>query len=39
LLLDEESSGLAGLEELTGKPVRLQTEAMFEQDRFDVVLM
>jgi ribonuclease G len=39
LLLDEESSGLAELEELTGKPIRLQTEAMFEQDRFDVVLM
>jgi len=39
LLLDEESSGLAELEELTGKPVRLQSEAMFEQDRFDVVLM
>lgn len=39
LLLDEESSGLAELEELTGKPIRLQSEAMFEQDRFDVVLM
>ncbi|MFQ5636090.1 MAG: Rne/Rng family ribonuclease, partial [Gammaproteobacteria bacterium] len=39
LLLDEESSGLAELEELTGKPIRLQTEAMFEQGRFDVVLM
>jgi len=39
LLLDEESSGLAELEELTGKPIRLQSESMFEQDRFDVVLM
>jgi len=39
LLLDEESSGLAELEELTGKPIRLQSEAMFAQDRFDVVLM
>jgi len=39
LLLDEESSGLAELEELTGKPIRLQSEAMFEQSRFDVVLM
>ena len=39
LLLDEESSGLAELEELTGKPIRLQSEAMFEQGRFDVVLM
>ncbi len=39
LLLDEESSGLAELEELTGKPIRLQTETMFAPDRFDVVLM
>ncbi|MAF84634.1 MAG: ribonuclease G [Gammaproteobacteria bacterium] len=39
LLLDEESSGLAELEELTGKPIRLQAETMFAPDRFDVVLM
>ena len=39
LLLDEESSGLAELEELTGKPIRLQAEAMFAADRYDVVLM
>ena len=39
LLIDEESSGLAELEELTGTPIRLQSEAMFEQSRFDVVLM
>ena len=39
LLLDEESSGLAELEELTGKPIRLQAEALFAPDRFDVVLM
>ncbi len=39
LLLDEESSGLAELEELTGKPIRLQNETMFAPDRFDVVLM
>jgi ribonuclease G len=39
LLLDEESAALAALEELTGKPIRLQTETMCEQDRFDVVLM
>ena len=38
LLLDEESSGLAELEELTGKPIRLHSEAMFAPDRFDVVL-
>jgi ribonuclease G len=39
LLLDEEASGLAELEELTGKPIRLQSETMFNPDRFDVVLM
>jgi len=39
LLLDEESSGLAELEELTGSPIRLQTETMVGHDRFDVVLM
>jgi len=38
-LLDEEATGLAELEELTGKPIRLQSEALFAQDRFDVVLM
>jgi ribonuclease G len=39
LLLDEESSGIAELEELTGSPIRLQTETMVGHDRFDVVLM
>lgn len=39
LLLDEESDGLAELEELTGKPIRLQTEALYAQDHFDVVLL
>jgi ribonuclease G len=39
LMLDEESSGLAELEELTGRPIRLQTETMVGPDRFDVVLM
>jgi ribonuclease G len=39
LLLDEESAALAELEDLTGKPIRLQTETMCERDRFDVVLM
>ena len=38
LLLDEESAGVAELEELTGKPIRLQAESMFEHGRFDVVL-
>ncbi len=39
LLLDEESSGIAELEELTGKPIRLQTESLYAQDQFDVVLV
>ena len=38
-LLDEESNSLAELEEFTGKPIRLQTESGYAQDRFDVVLM
>ena len=39
LLLDEESASLAELEEMTGKPIRLQTETMFIPERFDVMLM
>ncbi|NND36890.1 MAG: ribonuclease G [Gammaproteobacteria bacterium] len=39
LLLDEESSGLAEIEESTGRPIRLQTEALYMQDQYDVVLM
>jgi ribonuclease G len=39
MLLDEESASLAELEEFTGKPIRLQTESMYVQDQFDVVLM
>jgi len=39
LLLDEESSSIAELEELTGKSIRLQTESLYAQDQFDVVLV
>lgn len=39
LLLDEESATLAELEEATAKPIRLQTEALYAQDQYDVVLM
>ncbi len=39
LLLDEESSALAELEAVTGKPIRLQAEALYSQDHYDVVLM
>ncbi len=37
-LLDEESSTLAGLEELIGKTVRFQVEPMYTQEQYDVVL-
>lgn len=38
-LLDEESSALGELELTTGKPIRLQTEALYSLDQYDVVLM
>ncbi len=38
-LLDEESASIAELEELTGSPVRLQSEGLYAPDQFDVVLM
>jgi len=38
-LLDEESAALGELELLTGKPIRLQTEALYSVDQYDVVLM
>lgn len=38
-LLDEESAQLAELELLTGKPIRLQTEALYAVDQYDVVVM
>jgi ribonuclease G len=38
-LLDEDSAGIAELEEVTGKPIRLQSEALYAPDQFDVVLM
>jgi ribonuclease G len=39
LLLDEESAALGELEVLTAKPIRLQTEALYAVDQYDVVLM
>ena len=39
LLLDEQAQSLAELEEQTGKSIRLQPEALYSQDQFDVVLM
>ena len=39
LLLDEQAAGLADIAEQTGKTIRLQTEALYLKDQFDVVLM
>lgn len=39
LLLDEEAGGLAEIERQTGKAIRLQPEALYLQDQFDVVLI
>ena len=36
-LLDEESTSLAELEGRIGKPIRLQAEAFYGQEQFDVV--
>jgi ribonuclease G len=38
-LLGEDSSVLAELETEVGRPIRLQSEALYEVDQFDVVLM
>jgi len=38
-LLDEESPALAELEIQVGRPIRLQVEALYEVDQFDVVLV
>jgi ribonuclease G len=39
MLLDEESTALADLQEFIGKPILLQVEQMYRQETFDVVLM
>jgi ribonuclease G len=39
MLLDEQARSMADLQEQTGKSVRLQTESLYLQDQFDVVLM
>ncbi|NIV18605.1 MAG: ribonuclease G [Woeseiaceae bacterium] len=39
LLLDEQAAGLAEIEEQTGKSIRMQPEALYLPDQFDVVLM
>lgn len=39
LMLDEESAGVAELEEFIGRPIRFQVESLYTQEQFDVVLM
>ncbi|MDH3768196.1 MAG: ribonuclease E/G, partial [Gammaproteobacteria bacterium] len=39
LLVDEESDLIAGLETITGNPIRLQTETLYSLEQHDVVLM
>jgi len=39
LLLDDESQNLAELEQFIGKPIRLQAEALYTQESYDVVLI
>ena len=39
MLLDEEATALADLQEFIGKPIRLQVEAMYHQEERDVVLL
>jgi ribonuclease G len=38
-LLDEESAHLAELEAFIGRPIRLQAEALYTQEQYDVVLI
>jgi ribonuclease G len=38
-LVDEESTYLADLEEQIGKPIKLQSEVLYTQEQFDVVLI
>ena len=37
LLLDEESTSLAELEDYTGKTIKMQVESLYSQEQFDVV--
>ena len=39
MLLDEEATSLADLQEFVGKPIRLQVETMYSQEETDVVLL
>ena len=37
-LLDEDSQGLADLEAFIGKAIKLQVEALYAQDQYDIIL-
>lgn len=39
LMLDEESGSVAELESLIGKPIKFQSEVLYTQEQYDVVLM
>ncbi|MDH5766319.1 MAG: ribonuclease G [Gammaproteobacteria bacterium] len=39
ILVDEESSSLAELEDFIGIPIKLQVEALYTQEQYDVVIM
>lgn len=39
MLLDEESSNLAELQDFTGVPVKLQVESLYTQEQYDVVIV
>jgi ribonuclease G len=39
LLVDEESSSLAELEDFINVPIKLQAEALYSQEQYDVVIM
>jgi len=39
MFLDEESQALAMLSDTIGKPVSLQVESLYNQERFDIILM
>ena len=39
LILDEQSTMVADLEELTGKTIRFKAEDQYEREQFDVVLL
>lgn len=39
LLVDEESTSLAELEDFIGIPIKFQAEALYTQEQYDIVLM